>query len=103
MRSVILILLLIFSIMETNSQNKHVDRRPIAAGRFYSAGKDALMKDISRLFEECKKNDEKLDIRAIVSPHAGYVFSGKVAASAFSAVDREKKFKRVGLFSRLSS
>jgi len=81
--------------METNAQNKHVDRRPIAAGRFYSAGKDALMKDISKLFEECKKSDEKLDVRAIVSPHAGYVFSGKIAASAFSSVDRGKIIKNI--------
>lgn len=95
MRPVILLLLIIFTIMETNAQNKQTDRSPIAAGRFYSARKDALMKDISKLFEECKKSDEKLDVRAIVSPHAGYVFSGKVAASAFSSVDRKKKIKNI--------
>ncbi|HUX97740.1 MAG TPA: AmmeMemoRadiSam system protein B [Bacteroidales bacterium] len=81
--------------METNAQHKPVDRQPVAAGSFYPAGKDALTRDISRLFEECKKNDEKIDIRAIISPHAGYVFSGRIAASAFSSVNKEKKIKNV--------
>jgi MEMO1 family protein len=95
MRSGIILLLFILSIMETNAQNKLADRKPVVAGKFYSAGKDALMSDISKLFKECKKSDEKLNVRAIVSPHAGYIFSGKVAASAFSSVDREKKFKNI--------
>lgn len=93
-RGIILLLFIIF-IMETNAQNKQADRQPVAAGRFYPAGKDALIKDISKLFEECKKSDHKLNVRAIVSPHAGYVFSGKVAASAFSSVDKEKKIRNV--------
>ncbi len=95
MRTGILILLYITIIMETNAQNKQVDRQPVAAGKFYPAGEDALRRDISKLFEECKKSDEKLNVRAIVSPHAGYVFSGKISASAFSSVDKEKKISNV--------
>ncbi|MBK9391533.1 MAG: AmmeMemoRadiSam system protein B [Bacteroidetes bacterium] len=95
MKRGITVLLFIILIMETNAQNKQVDRQPVAAGRFYSAGQDALLKDISKLFEECKKSDHKLDVRAIVSPHAGYVFSGKIAAAAFSSVTREKKIRNV--------
>ena len=95
MRSGVLILVSILIIMETNAQNKPVDRQPVAAGSFYPAGKDALTRDISRLFSECKKNDEELDVRAIISPHAGYVFSGRIAASAFSSVKKEKKIKNV--------
>ncbi len=95
MRTAVLILLSILTIMETNAQNKQVDRRAVASGSFYPAGKDALTRDISRLFAECKKSNEKPDVRAIVSPHAGYVFSGRIAASAYSSVDKEKKIKNV--------
>jgi len=41
--------------METYSQNKSTDRQPVAAGRFYSADKELLKKDINQLFENCKK------------------------------------------------
>lgn len=81
--------------METNAQHKPSDRQPVVAGSFYPAGKDALIRDISELFAECKKSNENSDVRAIISPHAGYVFSGKIAAAAFSAVAKEKKIKNI--------
>jgi AmmeMemoRadiSam system protein B/AmmeMemoRadiSam system protein A len=95
MRTGLVILLSILVAMDTNAQDKSIDRQPVAAGRFYSAGKDALLSDLSQLFKESKKPDEKLKIRAIVSPHAGYVFSGKIAASAFSSIDRDYKYKNI--------
>ncbi len=88
-------MLSIIFIMETNAQNKSIDRQAVAADRFYSAGKDVLTRDLEQLFRECKKSDEKLNVRAIVSPHAGYVYSGKVAASAFSSVNKEIKYKNI--------
>jgi MEMO1 family protein len=97
MRPGLIILLSIIGIMETNSQNKSVDRQPVAAGRFYSADKDALSQDLRQLFEQCKKNTGNLIVRAIISPHAGYVFSGTVAASAFSAIDKDHVYKNIFL------
>jgi MEMO1 family protein len=95
MRIGLFVLLSIFSIMETFSQNKTTDRQPVAAGRFYPADKETLIKDISQLFENCKKLPNNWDIRAIISPHAGYVFSGKIAASAFSAIPRSSNYKNI--------
>lgn len=95
MRRGIAILLSIIAIMETNAQNKSIDRQPVAAGKFYSAGKDALSSDLSQLFLVCKKSEEKLNVRAIITPHAGYVFSGKIAASAFSSIDKDHNYKNI--------
>ena len=95
MRTGLLILLSIIGIMETNSQNISVDRQAVAAGRFYSAGKDELFRDLKQLFEQCKKTKEKQLVRAIISPHAGYVFSGSVAASAFSAIDKDYNYRNI--------
>lgn len=95
MRKVIFILLSIFFAMETYSQNKPADREPIAAGKFYPANKETLTKDISELFSNCKKTPGKLTTRAIISPHAGYVFSGKIAAAAYSAIDRNITYKNI--------
>ncbi len=81
--------------MEAYSQNRSNDRQPVAAGRFYSANKETLTNEIKQLFESCVKPSEKLEIRAIISPHAGYVYSGKIAAAAFSSIDRTKQFKNI--------
>jgi len=81
--------------METFSQSRSTDRMPVAAGRFYSADKETLAKDISGLFENCIKQPVMADVRAIISPHAGYIFSGRVAASAFSIIDRNAIYRNV--------
>lgn len=81
--------------MENHSQNTPTDRQPVAAGRFYSADKEILIKDIDQLFEKCKNQAESGIIRAIISPHAGYVFSGKTAAAALSAIPVSTVYKNI--------
>ena len=95
MRTGLIILLSIIGIMETNFQNKSIDRHPVAAGRFYPAGKDELSRDLKQLFDQCKKTKENQQVRAIISPHAGYVFSGSVAASAFSAINKDQIYSNI--------
>ncbi len=95
MRKVILLLLLIINIMEIYSQSKSIDRQPYAAGRYYSADKVTLTNDITKLFTDCKKIKETGTVRAIIVPHAGYVYSGKIAASGFSATPRNKEYKNI--------
>jgi MEMO1 family protein len=95
MQTVLIVLLSIFTIMETFSQNITTDRQPVAAGRFYPADKVTLTRDLTRLFESCKKSSGSKDVRAIISPHAGYIFSGKIAAAAFSAIPKNKVYKNI--------
>jgi MEMO1 family protein len=95
MRALFIVLLSIFTIMETFSQDKTTDRQPFAAGRFYPAEKETLIKDISQLFENCKKSTENWSVRAIISPHAGYVFSGKIAAAAYSSIPENSVYKNI--------
>ena len=97
MRSGLVILLSIFSIMELFSQSKSIDRQPVAAGRFYSADKETLKKDLAKLFADCKKTVEEMNARAIISPHAGYVFSGRIAASSFSTTPKNARYENIFL------
>lgn len=83
--------------MDLFSQNRTVDRQPVAAGRFYTSNKTELSKELSQLFAECKKPDTPLETRAIVSPHAGYIYSGKISASAFSATARDAGYENIFL------
>lgn len=95
MRTIIIVLLSILVIMETFSQNKTTDRVPVAAGRFYSAEKEALTNEVKQLFLNCKKLPDNLNVRAIISPHAGYVYSGKIAAAAYSTISRSQGYKNI--------
>jgi len=81
--------------METFSQSGTADRQAVAAGRFYPADKVTLVKDLSGLFANCKKSPDNQNVRAIISPHAGYVFSGEIAAAAFSSISKDAVYKNI--------
>ncbi len=60
-------------------------REPAVAGMFYPYDRDELLDMIKAFWNEAKY--EEIDnIRAIISPHAGYIYSGIVAASAFKTL-----------------
>ncbi|MCX8094038.1 MAG: AmmeMemoRadiSam system protein B [Candidatus Goldbacteria bacterium] len=58
-------------------------REPAVAGTFYEKDVPALKKHISRYITEKK---EKYKSKAIVVPHAGYIYSGAVAGEVYSSV-----------------
>lgn len=68
------------------------------AGYFYPANPEKLKKDISLLLDITKPKDKIENIFGIVSPHAGYIYSGKTAAHAYNLLVG-KKFKRVVIIS----
>lgn len=60
-------------------------RKASYAGSFYSAGSEELLRDIDGYMKSADP-DVQGDVVAIVSPHAGYVYSGPVAAWSYKAV-----------------
>ncbi len=70
------------------------DRKPAAAGRFYSDNPTELRSMIKSFFSEAILRKEN-QTAAIISPHAGYLFSGQVAANAFNQVDPDRSFDNV--------
>ncbi len=63
-------------------------REPAAAGMFYPDEKDALSLDIrERMNKACKREGRA---KALIVPHAGYIYSGMTAACAFKHVSGEK-------------
>ena len=76
--------------------NETIDRRPAVAGKFYPANVEELQKEIDIFFKNAAP--KQLDrVRAIICPHAGYVFSGKITASAFNQIDANREYKRIFL------
>ena len=60
------------------------------AGAFYPADKEELTTMISDFLDNTKVVDVKGDIIAVVVPHAGYVYSGHVAAHGFKQLQGRK-------------
>ncbi|MDO9153769.1 MAG: AmmeMemoRadiSam system protein B [Paludibacter sp.] len=71
-----------------------IDRPPAVAGKFYSADPERLQKDLSDYFSSTKRLKSE-NVRAVMSPHAGYVFSGKIAASAFNQLAENAEYERI--------
>lgn len=71
-----------------------MNRKPAVAGSFYPANHKELSGELEQLFASAFPKMLK-NVGAIISPHAGYLFSGGVAASAFNQIEREKEYERV--------
>jgi AmmeMemoRadiSam system protein B/AmmeMemoRadiSam system protein A len=78
----------------SDNQAPLVDRPTYAAERFYPSNPSALKARLALLFKEAKPG-EAGNVVAIISPHAGYDYSGVVAASAFNQVDPEKRYDNI--------
>jgi MEMO1 family protein len=95
-------LLLICVLPACNGQMKNdnthsilPDRQPAVAGSFYPAQPKQLEAMLKDAFSKAVPPQSKNNILAIISPHAGYVYSSKVAASAFNQIDPEKNFEHI--------
>ncbi|MBI1806317.1 MAG: AmmeMemoRadiSam system protein B [Ignavibacteria bacterium] len=58
-------------------------RQPSVAGMFYPADPDALSRDIDRMLTDAPAKETGGSIVGLIVPHAGYPYSGHVAASAY--------------------
>lgn len=75
--------------------------RPSAiAGTWYPGSATALRRTVEAYLERAKKVDLPGRVLALVSPHAGYAYSGGIAANAFAQV-RDSAFSRVVLLGPL--
>ncbi len=71
-------------------------RNPAVAGMFYPADMHELDKMVSAYLDEAKTSGHSP--KAIIAPHAGYVYSGPVAATAYAyLVEARDSIKRVVL------
>lgn len=72
-----------------------VNRQPAVAGSFYPAGKAALEAELTRLFREAKPAKLEGVIQSLIVPHAGYAYSGIVAASAYKSISEDAEYSNV--------
>lgn len=69
-------------------------RSPAAAGKFYPSDPVKLRRQIAELMDRVPQVQVKRRVKGIITPHAGYLYSGFTAAHAFATL-RGEKFETV--------
>lgn len=80
-------------------------RKAAVAGKFYAGDRETLLRDVRHCYAEAavmaplSKDEQNEDtvVQAVIVPHAGYVFSGAVAATAFMRIDPQRHIDRIFL------
>jgi AmmeMemoRadiSam system protein B/AmmeMemoRadiSam system protein A len=80
------------------SDMKQSIRKPAVAGQFYTSDPVALRREIETFIKEAETPAVSGDLLAIISPHAGYIYSGHVAASGYALL-KEGQFETVVVIS----
>jgi AmmeMemoRadiSam system protein B len=62
-------------------------RPAVVADAFYPGTRRALATTVTTLLDRADEPERTGRLRALIVPHAGYVYSGPIAASAYRAVD----------------
>lgn len=62
-------------------------RQPAVAGAFYSGSKQELVLDINEMLSDAITDIGFLPPKAMIVPHAGYIYSGKTAAKAYACLE----------------
>ncbi|MBW2681784.1 MAG: AmmeMemoRadiSam system protein B, partial [Deltaproteobacteria bacterium] len=85
-------------LLQTGSANADEIRKPAYVGSFYPETRSELMSMIEHLTNRIKQThinpSPNTPLRALIMPHAGYMYSG-VTSAHISLVLKENQFKRV--------
>ena len=101
MMIMVIMILFPFSCKPQTSRNpaagsqKLKNRDPIAAGSYYPANPAQLISLIDQCMAQAESRKVSGDVAAVLVPHAGYIFSGSVAASSFNQINKEMKFDNI--------
>jgi len=74
------------------------NRPPYFAGSFYPGQPKVLQSNIQKMLDDATHGFSFPNLHTIISPHAGYVYSGLTAAYAFNAI-KGKKYSTVIILS----
>ena len=96
------LLTILTTIMMMNMCNGQTNREPVVrpatqANRFYTGDAGELSKEVDSLLALHRGETIFNNVAALIVPHAGYYFSGNVAAAAYMSVPKEKQYKRIFL------
>jgi hypothetical protein len=76
------------------ADEKPTVRQPVVAGQFYPAQPDELRRMVDEYLAQAAVPALPGKLVALIAPHAGYIYSGKVAAHSYALL-KGRKFERV--------
>ena len=84
-------------MMNIFAKQEPVVRPATQAGRFYDGNVQRLSHEVDSFLALHAKDQQYEHVAAIIVPHAGYYFSGNVAAAAYMSLPKGKQYKRIFL------
>jgi AmmeMemoRadiSam system protein B/AmmeMemoRadiSam system protein A len=81
-------------LISSCSEAQH-NRQPAVAGQFYPSDRKELEATLRRCFSRAVPRQAGENVLAVIAPHAGYVYSGETAASAFNQVDPDRAYDNI--------
>jgi hypothetical protein len=96
------LLTIIIAVMMMNTHNGNVAKEAIVrpatqANRFYTGDAKELSEEVDSFLALHAKDRKYEQVAAVIVPHAGYYFSGNVAAAAYQSIPEGKVYKRIFL------
>ncbi|MCX6248733.1 MAG: AmmeMemoRadiSam system protein B [Bacteroidetes bacterium] len=80
---------------DQKTTRESVDRPMAVAGSFYPSDPAELRTLLGELFSDAKPPALRKTVIAVICPHAGYVFSGTVAASSYNQLSPDKQYDNI--------
>lgn len=97
LRTGIVLLMIVCMMMKTTKCFSGNVRPAAVAGQFYPADRQELETDVKQYLSAATKTGIHAPVRAVIVPHAGYVFSGQTAAEAFAQLDPKVHYEHIFL------
>ena len=96
------LLTIIIAVMMMNTCNGNVAKEPTVrsatqANRFYTGDAKELSEEVDSFLALHAKDRKYEQVAAVIVPHAGYYFSGNVAAAAYQSIADDVQYKRIFL------
>ena len=76
-------------------QTAPVNRQPVFAGSFYPGSKQALESALKELYAASSPKQLEGAVRCLIVPHAGYSYSGRVAASGYKSIPKDAEYENI--------
>lgn len=92
---VVLSALALICVLPTESPTQTIDRKAAWANQFYPGNVDELRSTLQDLFAHAALAKARENVVAIVVPHAGYVYSGGVAASGYNQISPGHRYDNI--------
>ena len=93
-----IVLAIILMMNSCNGQTREPVVRPATqANRFYEGNAQRLSQEVDSFLTLHRGSADRRRVAALIVPHAGYYYSGNVAASAYMALNPKQLYKRIFL------